>query len=209
MFGSTFSNCRLLMKLLWTMLCALCIAIPSFGQEISYDDFKSVIPFLQKEDFKGAFDQTSQLLNASPNDSSNLHGIVVYMNIFSAAGMVTLDQMSHDDFLKNANKFIGQRIVMPIHPCVDSASQGFNSLQFFTKDGQFQGMTIAANKEKTNILFFEYFKYAEPINPADLIGKNVRSGGTLASVEVNPNKSKIWISRLHIDQASSWDATPR
>lgn len=203
------SNSTLLMKIIFTILISLTIATTSFGQEISYDDFKSVIPFLQKEDFKGAFDKTSQLLASTQNDSSDLHGIVVYMNIFSAAGMVTLDQMTHANFLKNANKFVGQKIVMSAHPCIDSSSQGYNSLKFVTVDGQLQGLTISANNKKTNILCYEYFKYFDRIIPADFIGKNIRSGGTLASVEVNPNNSKIWISRLHIVNAFAREMTPR
>lgn len=197
------------MKYILTLLLPLFVAITSYGQVITYDDFKSVIPFLQKEDFKGAFEKTSLLLSSTQNDSSDLRGIVTYINIFSAAGMVTLDQMTHADFQKNANKFVGQRLVMSAHPCVDSSSQGYNSLQFVTKDGQLQGMTITANNKKTNILCFEYFKYAEPINPSVLIGKNVRCGGTLSSVEVNPNNSKIWISRLHVDNGFAREMTPR
>ena len=197
------------MKLILTILFSLTIATTSFGQVITYVDFKSVIPFLQKEDFIGAFDKTNQLLTSTQNDSSDLRGIIVYMNIFSAAGMVTLDKMTHADFLKSANKFVGQRLVMSAHPCIDSSSQGYNSLKFVTVDGQLQGMTISANNKKINILCFEYFKYADPLNPSELIGKNVRSGGTLASVEVNPNNSKIWISRLHLDNAFAREMTTR
>jgi len=197
------------MKYILTLLFPLFAALTSYEQVITYDDFKSVIPFLQKEDFKGAFEKTSQLLSSTKNDSSDLRGIVTYMNIFSAAGMVSLDQMTHADLLKNANKFVGQRLVMSAHPCIDSSSKGYNSLQFVTKDEQLQGMTITANNQKTNILCFEYFKYADPINPSALIGKNVRCGGTLSSVEVNPNNSKIWISRLHVNNAFAREMTPR
>ena len=98
---------------------------------------------------------------------------------------------------------------MSAHPCIDSSTHGYNSLQFTVSDGKLQGMTITANNTKTNILFFEYFKYVDEINPADFLGKNVRSGGTLESVEVNPNKSKIWISRLHITNAFARVMTPR
>lgn len=197
------------MKYLLTLLLPLIIATSSYSQLLTYDDFKTVIPYLQKEDFKSAFEKTSELLSSTKNDSSDLRAIVTYMNIFSAAGMVTLDQMTHADFLKNANKYVGQRLLMSAHPCVDSSSQGYNSLQFVTKDGQLQGMTITANNKKTNILCFEYFKYADTINPNELIGKNVRCGGTLTSVEVNPNNSKIWISRLHIDNAFARNMMPR
>lgn len=197
------------MKFILTLLLPLLITTSSYGQVITYDDFKSVIPFLQQEDFKGAFEKTDQLLKSTQNDSSDLRGIVTYMNIFSAAGMVTLDQMSHADFLKTANKYVGQRLVMSAHPCVDSSSHGFNALQFATVDGQLRGMTITGNSKKTNILCFEYFKYADTINPADMIGKNIRCGGRLASVEVNPNKSKIWISKLYIENAFAREMTSR
>ena len=164
------------MKIILTFLIPILFGTTIYGQVISYDDFKTVIPFLQKEDFKGAFEKTSQLLRSTQNDSSDLRGIVTYMNIFSAAGMVTLDQMTHADFLKNANKYIGQRVVMSAHPCIDSSALGYNSLKFTMRDGILQGSTVTANNSKTNILCFEYFKYADKINPADFIGKNVRSG---------------------------------
>ncbi|WP_149694469.1 hypothetical protein [Chitinophaga sp. CF418] len=70
-------------------------------------------------------------------------------------------------------------------------------------------MTITANNKKTSILCFEYFKYGDAINPSDIIGKDIRCGGTLASVEVNPNNSKIWISKLHIENAFAREMTPR
>lgn len=196
------------MKSLFTLLLPF-LAITSYAQVITYEDFRTVIPFLQKEDFKGAFEKTSQLLTSTQNDSSDLRGIVTYMNIFSAAGMVTADQMTHTEFQKNANKFIGQRVVMSGHPCIDSAAKGYNAVQFVTRDGELQGMTITANNLKTNILCFEYFKYASAVDPSAFIGKTVRCGGTLESVEVNPNGSKIWISRLHISNAFIREMTPR
>ena len=197
------------MKYILTLLFHIIVAKTSYGQVITYDDFKSVIPFVQKEDFKIAFKKTTELLKTTENDSSDLRGIVTYMNIFSAAGMVTLDQMTHADFFKNANKYIGQRLVMSAHPCIDSSSQGDNSLKFATVDGQIQGMTITNNNKKTNILCFEYFKYKDVIIPSELIGKNIRCGGTLEKIEVNPNNSKIWISRLHITNAFAREMTPR
>jgi len=207
--AANFKQYSTRMKYILTLLFHIIVTTTSYGQIITYEDFKSVIPFVQKEDFKGVFEKTSKLLNTTQNDSSDFRGIVTYMNIFSAAGMVTLDQMTHADFFKNANKYIGQRLVMSAHPCIDSSSQGFNSLKFVTVDGQMQGMTISNNNKGTNILCFEYFKYKDVINPSELIGKNLRSGGTLEKVEVNPNNSKIWISRLHIVNSFAREMTPR
>lgn len=193
------------MKYILILLFPLLIGTMAYSQSISYEDFKTVIPFLQKEDYKGAFEMTNKLLNTTQNDSSDIRGIVTYMNIFSAAGMVSEDKMSFDDFSKNANKYVGQYLVMSAHPCVDSGTHDFNSLQFVTANGQLRGMTITANDKKTNILCFEYFEYSEPVNPSEFIGKNVRCGGILKAVETNPNKSKIWISRLHISDAFARD----
>lgn len=92
------------MKFILILFLPLLVTSASYGQVITYDEFKTVIPFLQKEDFKVAFDKTSKLLSNTQNDSSDLRGIVTYMNIFSAAGMVSLDQMTHAEFLKNANQ---------------------------------------------------------------------------------------------------------
>ena len=196
------------MKFILTLLCPL-IAFACYGQAMTAEQFRSVIPFVQKEDFKGAFEKTNQLLSTTENDSSDLRGIVTYMNIFSAAGMVTLDQLTHADFLKIANKYIGQKLVMAAHPCIDSSSEGFNSLKFVSVNGQIQGLTITVNNKKTNILCFEYFKYADPVKPSELIGKNIRCGGILEAVEVNPNNSLIWISRLRLTKAFARDMTAR
>jgi hypothetical protein len=187
----------------------LFLAITSEAQVITYDDFREVIPFLQKEDYKGAFEKTKVLLTSTKNDSSDLRGIVTYMNIYSAAGMVTKDQMTHGEFLKVATVFIGQRVVMSGHPYVDSASDAFNSIQFVTEAGILQGEVATANKAGTNILCFEYFKFADKVNPGDFVGKTVRCGGILESVEVNPYNSKLWISRLHVTNAFAREMTPR
>lgn len=178
------------------------------AQVITHDDFKSVIPYLQGEDFKSAFEKTNQLLSETQNDSSDIRGIITYMNIFSAAGMVAADQMTYENFTKNANRHIGQRLVMPAHPCIDSAALGYNTLKFIMHNGILKGMTTTANKSKTTILCFEYFVYKESINPSRYIGRNVRCGGILESIEVNPNKSKVWISRIYIRDAFARVITP-
>jgi len=189
------------MKLILTLVFTSLLATSVLSQAVTYEDFKAIIPYLQKEDFKNAFEKSSQLLSSTQNDSSDLRGIVTYINIFSAAGMVSIGQMTHDNFLKTTTKYIGQYIVMPAHPCIDSSKRGFNTLKFTTEDGRLQGNTPAANHEGTSILCFEYFEYAEPINPNEYVGKNVRCGGILKSVDVNPNKSTIWITRLRISNA--------
>jgi hypothetical protein len=121
------------MKFILTLLFPLIWRIIIYEQVITYDDFKTLIPFLQKGDFKSTF-QKNKLLSSTQNNSSDLRGIVTDMNIFSAAGMA-LEQMTYEDFKINSNKYIGQLIVMSLHPCIDSSAQGFNCLKFVTQDG--------------------------------------------------------------------------
>lgn len=197
-------------KLILTLLISVAIASNSFAQTITYEDFKEVIPFLQKEDYKGAYEKTSTLLTSKPDENSDFKGIVMYMNIYSATGMVILDQMTYEEFEKATKNFVGQNIVMSAHPCIESDANGYNSLQFITDEsGEMKGMTITSNSKKTNILCFEYFEYAEKVNPSDFVGKNVRCGGTLSAIEVNPNKSKIWVAKLRITNAFARVMTPR
>jgi len=189
------------MKRLAALLFPFLIVVMAHCQVITYENFKEVIPFMQKQDFKAAFEHTGKLLGSTQNDSSDFRGIVTYMNILSAAGMVSLGQMTHDAFKKNAQQYIGQTLVMSAHPCIDSAANGSNSLKFVMRDGSLQGETITLNARHTSILCFEYYTFANRPDVAGFIGKMVRMGGRLESIEVNPNHSIIWISRLHIADA--------
>lgn len=180
------------------------------AQTVSYDDFRSIIPFLQNEDFKSAFNASKKILNETVYDSSDLRGIVTYINLYSSAGMVSKGEMSYVDFEKNSKQFIGQYLVMSAHPCVDSGKLAYNSLSFFRDDnGRIKGQTTTANSKATSILLFEYFDFAEPVDPQAYIGKNVRCGGILEDFKPNPNKSMVVIGRMYIKNAFIRDMTPR
>jgi len=175
-----------------------------FAQELTHEDFKSIIPFLKTEDYKGAFNRSQELLNTTKSDTTDIRAQVSYMNIYSSAGMVTLKQMSHQEFEENLKKFIGKKLKMPGHPCLDTITRApFNSFQFLKNEtGQLHGYTMVANKEKINILLFEYFNFKDKYNPEDFIGNNVRCGGILESYEVNPIKSLVCIERYLLSSAN-------
>jgi hypothetical protein len=196
-------------SLLLSFFLLLLIGTTVHAQVVTYDDFKSVIPLIQQENFKGTFERTKQLLDSTQNDYSDMRGIITYMNILSSAGMVVNDQMSYDSFLTNANSFIGQRVVMSIHPVEDSNKVAFNSLQFITRNGELEGETTTNTKDGAHILCFEYFSYAVPPDPSFFIGKNVRCGGRLQKIEISPTRSKIWIARLEISNAFIRESSPR
>lgn len=182
----------------------LLVNLTAFAQEITYDEFKTIIPFLVSEDYKGAFEKSSELLKkTSETDDSDMKAQVSYMNIFSSAGMVSLDLMTYDDFEKNTKKFIGKRLKMSGHPCLAADDKAMNSFQF-TEDenkGQ-QGFTMTTNKAKTSILLFEYYKFPEYKKPENYVGNVVRCGGILESFEISPTRSKIWIGRIHLTNST-------
>jgi len=187
-------------KLLAVIAFALSITI-SHAQTISYDDFKSIIPSLQKEDWSSAFNTSKNLLEAAPNDSSDFKAIVIYINIFSAAGMVTEGKMTYDELEQNIMKFKGQRILMSAHPVSENESNTLNQTMFSEIDSHFEGFTSATNAKGTNIFCFEKFYFNDKLNLKKLKKSIVRCGGTLDKIELNPNKSMIWIVRLTVTDA--------
>jgi hypothetical protein len=197
------------MKLRLTILVPFLFCICINAQVLKYEDFKSIIPYLEKEDFKSAFEKSDHLLQITINDSSDIRGMITYMNIYSAAGMAFHDQMTREDFGKHVDKFVGQRLVMPGHPCADSTNRSYNSLTFLKKGDQFQGFTITSNSAHTCILCFEYYKFDPPINPTDYFGKEVRCKGILESFEVSTGPLKTWITRLHISKTEIFFFIPK
>ncbi|MCL9805069.1 hypothetical protein NAT51_06040 [Flavobacterium amniphilum] len=197
------------MEKFFFLFVSLFVSVNVYSQTVTYEDFKLLIPFVQNENYKEVFEKSNEILSKTVDDSSDLRGIVSYMNLYASAGMVTVDQMSYEDFVKHSDRFVGKRLVMAAHPCVSSEDMASNSIKFVEDDGKQRAMVITNNKQKVNILFFEYFSFSEKQNPEDYIGKNVRSGGILEKIEVNPNKSKIWIARLHMKDSFVRTMTPR
>jgi hypothetical protein len=171
-----------------------------YSQTITYDDFKGLIPYLRAEKWKSAYKESSKLLKSADKDTSDLKGIVVYINIFSAAGMVSEGKMSYKDLEEKVMPFQGQKVVMPGHP-LSSRPGSLNTLSFSISDSTNTAFTSSTNHLGTNILCFEKFYLKEKINPDDFKNAMVRCGGILEKIELNPNQSLIWIMRLTVTDA--------
>lgn len=197
------------MKSLSIILLLLIISLPGFTQIVSYDDFKSLIPYLQKEDWKNAYEQSGKLLKGTEKDTSDYRAIVVYINIFSGAGLVSIGEMTHEKLLNAVKKYEGQKIKMSAHPVTDNAG-ALNQTLFTINDTINEAFTSAGNGAGTSIFCFEKFTFNNPLDPADFSkGVNIRCSGVLQKVEANPNKSKIWILRLTVKDAYAVSMTPR
>ncbi|MDP4208909.1 MAG: hypothetical protein Q8928_08860 [Bacteroidota bacterium] len=170
------------------------------AQTVTYEDFKGLIPYLKTEDWKSAFQESSKLLKAADHDTSDFKAIVLYVNIFSAAGMVVNEQMTYKELENNIMQFKGQKIIMSAHP-LTIKDGSLNCLKFSVSDTTNEAFTSSTNAKGTNILCFERFHFKDKQNPANFGNSFVRCGGTLDKIELNPNKSMIWILRLTVKNA--------
>ncbi len=169
-----------------------------FSQTISYENFKSLIPYLQIEDWDSAFKESEILLNNVEKDSSEFKAITIYINIYSAAGMVANGKMTYEELEKKIMLFQGQNIIMLAHPIRKEKDSSLNFTKLISSKEAF---TIAANKKGINILCFEKIYFKEDINIQELNDPFIRCGGILDKIEMNPNKSDIWILRLTVKDA--------
>lgn len=173
----------------------------SYGQTLTYDDFKSLIPYLKAEDWESSFKESSRFLKSAKRDTSDFHAIILYINIFSAAGMVTKSQMTYMELEKNIMKFQGQKIIMSGHP-VTTKDGALRQVKFDVTDSTNSAFTSATNSEGSSIFCFEKFIFKNKITLDDFPERSfVRCGGTLEKIEFNPNKSLIWILRLTVTNA--------
>lgn len=168
------------------------------AQTITYEDFKSLLPDLQEENWKGAFKKSSKLLSNAIADTSEFKAIVIYINIFSAAGMVSEGKMSYKKLKKHVVQYEGQKILMSAHPIASSENNTLRKTHFSETDSTYQAFTSATNSEETSIFCFEQFYFNEKVNVAAFGKSFVRLGGTLEKIEFNPNESTLWIMRLTI-----------
>jgi hypothetical protein len=189
------------MKKIITIVFIFMVFYQSYGQTLTYDDFKSLIPYLKTEDWKSSFKESAKLLKSANKDTSEFHAIILYINIISAAGMVTENQMTYKELEKSVMKFQGQKIMMSAHP-VTTKSGALRQIKFDVSDSTNAASTSATNANGTNILCFEKFVFKEKIKLDDFPEKSfVRCGGTLDKIETNPNQSMIWILRLTVKDA--------
>jgi hypothetical protein len=174
------------------------ISIIHYGQ-VTRADFQQLIPYLKKEDWKPIYKKSGALLASNPGDTSEMHAMMVYIRLFSGAGLVSQGKMRYKKLKEEVMPLVGQEILMAAHPFIKKEG-ALNTTSFSNEGQQWKAFSAAANQSGTNILCFENFLLIKA--PIPFKEKTfVRCGGILKSIEFNPNESNIWIMRLNVEEA--------
>jgi hypothetical protein len=167
--------------------------------QITHADFQQLIPDLKKEDWKPVYKKSGALLTANANDSSEMHAMMVYIHLFSGAGLVSEGKMSYKKLKEEVVPLVGQNILMAAHP-FNKKEGSLNSTSLSKEGKEWKAFSAAANQSGTNILCFENFSLIQA--PLPFKEKTfIRCGGILKSIEFNPNESNVWIMRLNVESA--------
>ncbi|MDP4220171.1 MAG: hypothetical protein Q8896_07010 [Bacteroidota bacterium] len=172
------------------------------AQELSREEMLPIFKSLGEEDWDNAFAQANKLLTKFPSDTIGGVPLLNYISIFSAAGRVTKGNMTYAELEKHVKKFVGHRLTMSAHPTTtDTVKVAFSTTILKKRGDRVIGENTSANRAATNIFAFEYFDFDEDFPIEDWNGLTSRCGGILEKVEFNPNKSMIWVMRLHVKNA--------
>jgi len=171
------------------------------AQQITQEDYKSIIPFVQSEDWKSAFKMSSKLLEKAQNDTSEFKSMVSYLNIYAAAGMVSIGKMNIKKLSEITMKYKGQAIFMAGHIASKDGKNTLNKTFLSVLEGKSQGFTIVTDK-RAKILLLEDIAFAKDVDPSFYTGSYVRCGGLLKDIEVNTDKNNTdWILKLTVSNA--------
>ncbi len=158
---------------------------------------------LANERWKEAFDLSSGYITRLKNDdSADSIGNLRYILIYSAAGAVSVGDLSYDDLEKELPKVVGKKIVTPFRPLgIECQPPMFNHICGSKEKGDSDAMTTATNRQATSILAFEYIKLADRFNFSKHKGKPAAVVGIANEIVPNPNRSNIVIVRIYIEKA--------
>ncbi len=182
-----------------------------FSQEVTREEMLPIFQKLGTESWTDAYAMSKDLLAKHEDDiTSGFPELLRYITILAGAGSVSEGELSYESFGKYATTLIGKPLKMAGHPTTfdtDDSHARFNQNEISMKHDSVKGHCTSSNKAKTSIYCFENYDFPYTVSDtaemhlSTMVGESTRWGGILAAVELNPNKSKVWISRLHIKDA--------
>lgn len=169
--------------------------------QITKEDYKSIIPLLQAEDWKGAYKLSSKLLKDNPADTSEYKTMVVYLNIYAATGMAAENKIDRKKLNEIVSQYKNQLVFLAGHLASKDDKNTMNKTMLSSVNGKSNGFTTITNKQ-FKVMLVEDISFAKTFDPAFYQGSFVRCGGKLAEIEVNMDKTNNeWLVKLTVTDA--------
>lgn len=163
---------------------------------ISEQEWEKLASALDNEDWEKSAELSKQYLGRlKTDDPEKLPARLRYMLIYSSAGKVTMGKMSYEELKKIADPLVGQEVQLPAGEIIRDCRGNFNAM-CFKANGNHDVTVASSNRKATNIYAFVYTDLKEKFDYDAHLGKVGTVRGVIASIEYNPNQSKIWIMRI-------------
>lgn len=184
-----------------SILLLLCVLGLQMAQaQITKEDYKSIIPFLQAEDWKDAYKASSKLLKDNASDTSEYKSMVAYFNVYAAAGMASDGKMKRAKLQEIVAQYKGQKIFMAGHIASKDGRNTLNKTFLSSSAQSSNGFTTVTNK-KLKTLLMEDITFAKKLDLEYYFGSTVRCGGTLTDFEVNlDEKNTDWLVKFNVSE---------
>ncbi len=187
--------------LLLTTCMIIATSAISFSQKIPKTQWDSLLKTVGQENFRSSAVQAEKyLLSFTKDDRSLEKALLVYIDIFSHSGMVSLKQETFDELKQHIEPYIGQQAVLPGFPISLTETPDFNKVHLYDTDTT-TGFIAASNAKANAVMCFCFFTFKKKLNTNEFLGRSVEVGGTIEKIEVNPKKTVDWIVRLTFKNA--------
>lgn len=184
-----------------SILLLLCVLGLQMAQaQITKEDYKSLIPHLQKEDWKAAYKASAKLLSNAQSDTSEYKQMVAYFNIYAAAGMTADGKMKREKLQELVAKFKGEKIFLAGHIASRDMRNTLNKTFISTGDATSSAVTSVTNS-KLQPLMLEQVTFNQKLDLEFYFGTTVRCGGVLSDFEINQDQAnKEWLVKLFVTE---------
>lgn len=167
--------------------------------EISAAEWNLIITSMDSEDW----DKAARLIQGSfsklktDNEKKQLAQLR-YFYLYALAGRVAAGKLAQEQLEVFANGLIDVEFLFPARKILADCTNSLNAI-CPSKDKNHVLRVTATNKSATVIHSFEYTEFSEDFNIKANSGKTAFISGYLKKIELNLNKSNIWIMRLYFD----------
>jgi hypothetical protein len=147
------------MKHLTLLLIISCITLQNIHSQSKDFDFDKkydeLLEQLSKENWKESFSLSQFLLKNIENDTSKIYacGVIRYMNILSASGLMYKQELSKTDALKKVEDHKNKLLVLPGHPVQEKGN--LNCIKYI-EDKPNTLFVCQTNQDGTNLFSFDY-----------------------------------------------------